>query len=145
MVRNMDLVRDLLLKIEADPKYDGTREFYFDTTEELGITNHSLEEVSYHLKLLIEERYIKPANISGRLPGFTRLTSHGHDFIDNIRDPGVWKKVKARTGRLQAVSLTIVYKIAESEVLRLVGLESPHSIITWIRLTISSLFSRFHR
>ncbi|MBZ5679925.1 MAG: DUF2513 domain-containing protein [Acidobacteriia bacterium] len=61
MKRDMDLIRELLLLIETDPKFDGTTEFCFNTPEEMGITNHSTEEVAYHLAQLIEAGFVKGA------------------------------------------------------------------------------------
>jgi len=121
--RDMDLFRDLLLHIEADDKYDGTTEFSYDTPEELGISGHTIEEVAYHLTLLIEAGLVKGASGSGTLPTFSRLTSDGHDFLDNIRDPGVWAKVKARLDGLPGVALTAIIGIAQAEIKKKFGLD----------------------
>ena len=56
--RDMDLVRDILLRIEQDPKYDGTAEFYYETPEDFGIDGQTIDEVPYHLALLIQEGFM---------------------------------------------------------------------------------------
>jgi hypothetical protein len=115
MKRDLDLIREILLHIENGQEYDGTREFYYTTPEEMGLTGRTPAEFVYHCTLLIEDGYIDGAvtvvNIVVR-----RLTSSGHDFLDDIRDPGVWKQVKTRLGSLPGVALSIVAELAKSEI-----------------------------
>jgi hypothetical protein len=123
MVRDPDLVRDLLLLVEKDDKYDGTQEIPYDTPEQLGISGHTMEEVKYHLTLLIDDvGFLKGANTAGALPGFTRLTSAGHDFVGNIANPEIWSRVKSRIEKTPRASLSVVAEIAEEEIRKKVGL-----------------------
>jgi len=48
-------------------------------------------------------------------PAISRLTWEGHEFVDNIRDPGVWKNVKERIKGLPSVAVTIVAQLALAE------------------------------
>ena len=48
-------------------------------------------------------------------PAISRLTCEGHEFVDNIRDPGVWKNVKERIKGLPSVAVTIVAQLALAE------------------------------
>jgi hypothetical protein len=111
----LDLIRGILLHIEDGRQYNGTREFYYSKPEEMGLTGYTSEEFVYHCTLLIEEGYIDGAativNIVVR-----RLTSKGHDFLDDIRDPGVWKQVRIRLGSLPGVALSVVAELAKSEI-----------------------------
>jgi hypothetical protein len=115
MKRDLDLIREILLHIESGEQYDGTREFYYSTPEDMGLSGGTPEEFVYHCTLLIEDGYIDGAativNIVVR-----RLTSRGHDFLDDIRDAGVWKQVKNRLGSLPGVALGIVAELAKSEI-----------------------------
>jgi hypothetical protein len=121
MKRDLDLIREILLHIESGQEYDGTREFCSTTPEEMGLTGYTPEEFFYHCTLLIEDGYIDGAativNIVVR-----RLTSRGHDFLDDIRDPGVWKKVKTQLGGLPGVALTVVAELAKGEIKKHLGL-----------------------
>jgi hypothetical protein len=121
MKRDLDLIREILLHIEGGEQYDGTREFYYSTPEEMGLSGCTPEEFVYHCTLLIEDGYIDGAativNIVVR-----RLTSRGHDFLDDIRDAGVWKQVKNRLGSLPGVALSIVAELAKSEIKKRLGL-----------------------
>lgn len=115
MKRDLDLIREILLHIESGEQYDGSREFYYSTPEDMGLSGCTPEEFVYHCTLLIEDGYIDGAativNIVVR-----RLTSRGHDFLDDIRDAGVWKQVKNRLGSLPGVALGIVAELAKSEI-----------------------------
>jgi|SRR5579863_2247659 len=113
MNRDMDLIRDLLFRIEADPKCDGTGWISFNKPEDL--CGHSPEEVSYHLSVLRDGGYIK-ANTSGSTPMVSRLTWQGHEFLDNIKDVGVWKSTKEKVKGMSGVALGVVAAIAEAEI-----------------------------
>ena len=87
MKRDMDLIRDILIRIEDDPKMDGTREFYFQTAEEMGFCNHSSDEVAYHFSLLVEEGFVDGA-ASAFLPIIARrLTCREHLFALSTTSP----------------------------------------------------------
>ena len=68
ITRDMNLVRDLLLGIERDPQFNGTRMLSPSEPKDLGITNHSMDEVSYHLTMLIEAGFV-----AGKSSGIARL------------------------------------------------------------------------
>src|SRR5690348_4591222 len=85
MTRDMDLIRTLLLWIEAQPQLDGTRWLAPDKPEDVGVSDHSIEEVQYHLNLLIEAGFVegKSFDAAGTVV-FSRLTWKGHEFLENI-------------------------------------------------------------
>jgi len=122
MKRDLDLIREIMLHIESGEEYDGTREFYYTAPEEMGLTGCSPEQFVYHCKLLIEDGYIDgAATVLGQVV-VRGLTSDGHDFLDDIRDPGVWKSVKTRLGTLPGVAISIVAELAKSEIKKHLGL-----------------------
>jgi hypothetical protein len=91
MVRDMELVRRLLLKVESGEARGGV-EGYTDAA------------VNYHKALLIERAlvegsplYTTAKNASPEIPTdvyLRKLTWEGHDFIDGIRADTKWHKVK---------------------------------------------------
>jgi Hypothetical protein (DUF2513) len=113
--RDMDLVRELMLKIEDDPQLDGRR------FKELSVDGRAQEEVVYVLTLLVKYGFatgntgMEDVLVSG-------LTWEGHELLDNIRDPGVWEKTKEKAKPLLSVSLAILAELAKSEVKRRLGL-----------------------
>jgi Hypothetical protein (DUF2513) len=94
--RNMDLTRELLLKIESDPRLDGMRWIRYHTAEEMGITGHSDVEVGYHLSMLIEEGFLVGRDRMETMPVLHKLTWRGHELLDDIRDETIWGKTKER-------------------------------------------------
>ncbi len=99
MQRDMELVRALLLKLEALDQ-DSFGIYCYDYSE-LAVDGYSLDQVTYHLDLLLEAGLIDQGG-SGALSEFVfkRLTWAGHDFVDAVRDEEVWQKT--RKGALAA-------------------------------------------
>lgn len=112
MKRDMDLIRDILLKIEADPELNGQAFKCFEPSDFQG---RSDEEITYHIDLLLEAGFIEGSRSLEPRPAISRLTWQGHEFIGNISDPGVWQKVKERIKGLPAVALPIVLEIGKAE------------------------------
>jgi len=112
MNRDMDLIRDILLTIDADPELDGTRWKNFDASDFPG---HSQQEINYHIDLLFEANYIDGYKTLDPLPAVSRLTWYGHEFLGSISDPGVWAKVKERMKGLPTVALSVVFELAKAE------------------------------
>jgi hypothetical protein len=86
----MDLVREIMLKIEALPP--GPPVLYrISEVEDLVLLNH--------LEMLIEAGLVR-GKISrsqgsrGDVIGISTLTWEGHEWIDAVRDPRVWEETK---------------------------------------------------
>lgn len=94
MKRDMDLLRDILLAIEASP-----------TPELLSVPVFPAfrrEIVIEHMRLLHQMGYISAQVSEGDDTidfGWIRLESPGYDFLDLARDNGTWNKAKAYLGR----------------------------------------------
>jgi len=115
MKRDMELVRDLLLAIERDPKFDGTKWLSPTKPEDFGITNHSMQEVSYDLAMLIEEGFIK-GKTGMDVVVINKLTWKGHEFLDDTRDPDIWDKTKERARGLTSVGIAFMWELAKAEI-----------------------------
>ena len=124
MKRDMDLIRNLLIGIEKDTDLDGKHELHLERPEELGISGHSMQEVAYNLGLLIQAGFVDGgvAYLGDALIAIRSLTWEGHEFLDNIRDPGIWVKTKERISGLSGVGLTVVAAIAQAELKKHFGL-----------------------
>lgn len=112
MKRDMDLVRDLLLAIENDPNFDGMRQLMPDEPSDLGITEHSFEEVAYHLTMLIEKGLLvgKPTM---QMPIISKLTWQGHDFLDSVRDPVIWRETKEGAKKAGGFTIELLVALAK--------------------------------
>jgi hypothetical protein len=45
MKRDLDLIREILLHIESGEQYDGTREFYYSSPEDMGLSSEIFPRV----------------------------------------------------------------------------------------------------
>ena len=93
MIRDMDLIRLLLRKVEENSALNGRTTWSDYTPEDLDITEYSIDEIRYHLDLLIKSGYLDGDIDSGyELPNIRSLTMAGHDFTDGTRTENTWKK-----------------------------------------------------
>lgn len=120
MTRDMDLVRELLLRIEADPKYDGIGQFEIVDSAGEGepdsdgfVPGRSHEEVVYHLRLLIDAGYIEGKRTLGGAV-FSQLTWQGHELLDSIRDPEAWRRTKEGARKVGSGSLDFMWQLAKA-------------------------------
>ena len=112
MQRDMDLVRDLLLQIAASDQPLTFPNFLGEEVEP-----GTLRIVAYHLKMLIEEAGLISAidAKSNSGPAWLRmeLTWRGHEFLDQIRDPEIWRKTKAGAARAGGFSVDLLSALAK--------------------------------
>ena len=88
MKRDMELVRRILLEVEARPEFPGGR---------LRLDGYDGKVISNHVELLYEKGYID-AHKTNDEDGWAwmpkRLKWEGHDLLDAFRDESIWKKTK---------------------------------------------------
>jgi hypothetical protein len=93
----MDPIRELLLRLESwslDPR--GFPAAVYAHSEELAVDGYSPADIAYHLRLLKDAGLIGPPTASqlGTAIPFDGLTWAGHDYLDAVRGPEVWRKTK---------------------------------------------------
>ena len=104
MKRDMDLIRAMLLKVEADP--------HGFAPVRIEIPNHSQEEVQYHAFLLGEAGLAQVTDVTANgsdSPAalIVRLTWQGHEFLDAAREDDSWKTAKDTIGKIGGATLQI--------------------------------------
>ncbi|WP_280322710.1 DUF2513 domain-containing protein [Sulfitobacter faviae] len=102
MRRDEELLRKLMLEIEADPEpvviYDNTRDM-----------DDEDRRVYYHLRLLADARFLEE---SGKFGGAFRITNDGHDFIGMMKDDGLWSSMKSKAGAaLPRYGLRLLFEV----------------------------------
>ena len=117
--RDMDLIREILRFIEQNPQMDGRTTFPITSPEDLGVANHSMDEVAYALRLLSDAGFID-ASSNGKM--LRRLTWEGHEFLDNIKTDSIWETVKKQASGLTGVDMKVLASLAEAEVKQRLGL-----------------------
>lgn len=120
MKLNHDCVRDLLLLVEEHAKYGESIDF-----SETEFGNYSRDDILYTADKLIESGYLsgkKQFFIGSSYPDIsvTALTWDGHQFLDNIRDDGVWKSTKTVLSKFTSVSLSLIGNIASQVITTIV-------------------------
>ena len=116
MTRDMDLVRTLMLGMEG-PGFDGVRQVRpVPGDRELGVTEENYDRIAYHLTLLVEAGFIKGRLFARGMPVVSGLTWEGHEFLDAVRDDGVWDKTKEVGKRAGANGLDVMFGIAKEVV-----------------------------
>lgn len=110
MELNKDLIREILLTLEADTR--DPRE-----PKELKIPEHSQQEISYHVHLLAEAGYIQAIDLGdmrGDLWLPQCLTYAGHEFLDTVRDPEIWRDTKEGAKKIGAGSVQVLFEVGRA-------------------------------
>ena len=115
MKRDMDVVRDILLGIEQNDDLNGTAWYQFNDPQELGVVDCTYEEFAYTMKLLADAHFLQ-AQADMRMPLVAGLTWQGHEFLDTVRDPEIWRQTKERAGAVASVGLGFLWEIAKAEI-----------------------------
>ena len=112
MTRDLGLIRELLLKLEPLSKPHGWQHILSNDAR-IQVEGHGADEIEYHLQLLLEQEFVERPR-SGAMEGimFKRLTWDGHDYLDAVRDPKVWRKTKEATDKVGSWTFEMVKEIA---------------------------------
>lgn len=95
MKRDMDLVRELLLKLESYPSNYGDVFSFTLGDRDMAVEGRTDAEVMYHLELLRDRGLIEcPGSQPMTGITFSGLTWAGHDFADSVRDSKIWHATK---------------------------------------------------
>ena len=128
MRRDMGLIRELLLQLEALPMRPGGVSSIVPDENTLAVPGHSLDEIKYHLSQIEQSGFVdnggvRPANGIG----FRCLTPVGHDFLDTVRDPEIMRKTTDAAKKVGGGSIeffwSIAKEIAKAEIKRHIGLD----------------------
>jgi hypothetical protein len=117
MKRDMDLIREILLFAE---EHIVSTDFLQNISEEVfwkhvpAYENHPWYIIEHHVELLENQGYLEKHQQTldpGHL--FGHLTWQGHEFLDSIRDPEIWRKTKDTAERAGGFTVSILGGIAK--------------------------------
>lgn len=117
MKRDLDIQRELLIRVEGAEDIDGlafTPEALFTQSGwpegylESGQKMNEVEE--YNIKKLQEAGFVT-AEYLGEF-WHVNLTHDGHDYLDAVRNDTVWKKTKAGAAKVGGMSLDMIKDLA---------------------------------
>lgn len=112
MRRDIDLIRELLLRVESFAARAGT-EFVLTASEpELTIDGYTPDQVEEHLSWLIDYGYIEGAVGADLHFVVRRLSMPGCDLLDSIRNPEIWRLTKAEAEQAGGFTVDLLRDIA---------------------------------
>ncbi|MCI0455486.1 MAG: DUF2513 domain-containing protein [Gemmataceae bacterium] len=108
MQRNMDLVRMILMRLEASPNGWPLRDIY--------IQSFSPQEIGYHAHIMMQEGLIEASDrttlrSTGPEADPRSLTWKGHEFLDLARDQDRWNRAKAIIAKVGGAPLSVWMKV----------------------------------
>lgn len=119
MKRDLELVRDILIVIE-EQEYDCTANDISRSLSDKGNdTLHRSSSLKHHLEIMTqadlidcEIRQFFGGNWTTNGP--VKITWNGHEYLNSVRDNGIWEKVKKKIGsdKLQSVPLKVIQSVA---------------------------------
>lgn len=127
MKRDLDLVREILLWMEAQSEGRNCNTWAFDIPE------RTQKEIGYHAYLMHQAGLIIAYDgtyQSDDTPNWIplMLTWDGHEFIDAAKDSGIWEKAKKNIiGPAASVSFTLLLEWLKDEGKRRLGISEAGS------------------
>ena len=110
MKRDMDLIKDILLKAEAISSE------YF-RSHEIEDIKKKKEEIEYQIKIMCDAGFLEPIARPSVSPKRTedilgyRITWFGHDFLDACRDEARWKQAKDIGAKIGGFTLEVLKQV----------------------------------
>ena len=112
MRRDMDLVRELLLRVESFDARAGTAFVLTASEPELTIDGYTPDQVEEHLSWLIDYGYIEGDVCADLHFVIRRLSMPGCDLLDSIRNPEIWRITKAEAEQAGGFTVDLLRDIA---------------------------------
>ena len=114
MRRDMDLIRALLLKIESmEIKPGYTTRALQASDPDLQVGSYTEDQIGYHLEYLIDSKLVDGSCSVDRLFHIYKLTQDGHNFVDSVRDPEIWRKTKDGAQKAGGFTLELLSDLAK--------------------------------
>lgn len=114
MRRDPDLIRALILKLEAYPLPFGAVAYFETGDPDIMVEGYEPDQIGYHARLLADAGYIdEPDSRPMRGFAFRGLTWAGHDFADSVRDPEIWNKTKGSASAAGGWTLDLLGELAK--------------------------------
>lgn len=122
MKRDIELVREILLWMEAQPEGRNVNTWTFDIPE------RTKKEIGYHAYLMHQAGLIVAYDCTyseDDTPNWvpSMLTWDGHEFIASAKDSGIWDKAKKSIiGPAAGVTFTVLLEWLKAESLKRLGI-----------------------
>jgi hypothetical protein len=118
MKRDMELIREIMLALEAWPMEMGDAISMTPELMQTKIQGRELTEINHHMDLIRAACFVDNGGppSSGPMFGFLfmGLTMAGHDFLDPVRSPEVWRRTKAGAEKVGGMGLSLFVELAKA-------------------------------
>jgi hypothetical protein len=118
MKRDLSLIRDLLLKLEAMHDRPFATWMVYPHDDKLAVEGYTAEQIGHALELIVESGLIhtQPSaefSADGALM-FKRLSWECCEHLDDVRDPEVWRRTKEGASKIGGASLSFAWEMAKA-------------------------------
>lgn len=117
MIRNIDLIRRLLLIVNAKQESNGLK------ADDLEVDDFSLEEIAYHLYImseagmLVSEPFHSTQHPEHKFNIIVyELSWHGHEYLDLIHDMELWTNIREKMTRAGVNGFELAIELARKEI-----------------------------
>jgi hypothetical protein len=110
----MDLIRELLLRVESFDTRAGTQFVLTALAPELTIDGYNPDQVEQHLSWLIDYGYIEGGVGADLHFVIGPLSTPGCDLLDSIRNPEIWRLTKAEAEQAGGFTVDLLRDIAKA-------------------------------
>ena len=116
MKRDMDLVRAILLALEADTSGQGLK---------IEIPDYTQQQIDYHAELMAEAGLIEISvteTLKYKVIRVKRLTWAGHEFLDAARQNHIWNLAKDSINKVGGATIQIWIGVLTALIQKQLGL-----------------------
>jgi len=125
MKLDRECIRDLMIAIED-------LEYGYEITKSDFSEDERLKKYEFYTGVYAASKLIEAGFVNGTIEhadddvyhvSLESLTWEGHQFLDNIRDEGIWKSTKKVASKFSSVSVTALSSIASTIVSKVIANE----------------------
>jgi len=115
MKRDMDLIRELMLKLESFPMEPGDNVHITPDNPDVQVDGHGVDQIDYHLSLIEQAGFIERSR-SGPAIGimFRGVSWAGQDFLDSVRSADVWDRTRQAASAAGGFTVDLLVFAAKS-------------------------------
>ena len=119
MKRDMNLVREILIRLEPLDAHAHKAVRLVVGITPLDIPNYSTDEVIYHLLIMTQGGLINSGGINiakNTMDQYFGLSWDGHEFLDEVRDPKKWAKLQTMAEKAGGMGLNALLELGKAYV-----------------------------
>lgn len=131
MKLNIDCVRDVLLEIEEQNVYVNgkiVKPDHHSISNSKRCKRYEMDDIRYTIYELLQSGLIAgtvtPNNENFKISWIDRITPEGHTFIGNIKDDGIFSKIKKALSGFKDIGLSMIVPIAQDIAINYIKLKA---------------------